>query len=470
MKPPDRKGTSTPPAAIADRPPWPLVVSVVTGTMLNPLNSSMIAVALLGLSMDFRISISTATWLISGFYLGGAVGMPLMGRMADLFGPRRVFGLGLALVGLTGAVAPLAPSAGWLLAVRVVQAFGTAAPYPAGLAMIRARDRRGRAPAAALGAITIAASVSAALGPILGGVLVALAGWRAIFLFNVPVVVVGLVMAWMWLPPDRPPPLSSFGTVARSRWASLHRLDVLGVGLFGGVMAGLLTFLLSVSSRPLWPLLALAVLAAVLLIGHESRTDTPFLDVRLLAANRPLVGVYAQFLAVSLAFYAIFFGLPLWLEEARRFGPGATGLLLMPLAAVGVLVTPIATRVIERSGPRPSLILGSALLLAGALALLLVGGATPIPVLLAVAVLLGVPNGLNNLGLQAALYDAAPAASMGTASGLFQTFRFTGAILSTAVIGVALGQGATSEGLHTLAAVIAAVSALLLVASIRMGR
>ena len=140
-----------PPAAVADRPPWRLVGGVVTGTMLNPLNSSMTAVALLGLSMDFRVSIGTATWLISGFYLGGAVRMPLMGRLADLVGPRRVFSLGLALVGLTGVVAPLAPSAGWLLAPRVVQAFGTAAAYPAGLAIIRARDQRGRAPAAALG-------------------------------------------------------------------------------------------------------------------------------------------------------------------------------------------------------------------------------------------------------------------------------------------------------------------------------
>ena len=66
---------------------------VVTGTMLNPLNSSMIAVALLGLSMDFRVSTGTPTWLTSGFYLGGAVGMPLMGRLADLVGPRRLFSL-----------------------------------------------------------------------------------------------------------------------------------------------------------------------------------------------------------------------------------------------------------------------------------------------------------------------------------------------------------------------------------------
>src|SRR5262249_29267906 len=114
---------------------------------------------------------------------------------------------------------------------------------------------------------------------------------------------------------------------------------------------------------------------------------------------------------------------------------------------------PLAVRLIDRAGPKPCLILGSALLLAGSLALLLVDAVTPIQALLAVPLVLGIPNGFNNLGLQAALYETAPAASMGTAAGLFQTFRFTGAILSTAVIGIVLGQGASGGGLHTLAAV-----------------
>src|SRR5262249_26348411 len=99
------------------------------------------------------------------------------------------------------------------------------------------------------------------------------------------------------------------------------------------------------------------------------------------ATGRECGWVYAQFLAVSLVFYAIFFGLPLWLEQDRHFGPGTTGLILLPLAAVGVLVTPLAVRLIDRAGPKPCLILGSALLLAGSLALLLVDAVTPIQAL-----------------------------------------------------------------------------------------
>jgi len=449
--------------------PWRLVGAVSAGTLLNPLNSSMIAVALLSLSADFRVSTVTVTWLISGFYLAGAIGMPLMGRLADQFGPRRIFSLGLLIVGLTGVLAPLAPSFGWLLGIRIVQAFGTAAAYPAGLAIIRAHDRGSRAPATALGALTVAGSVSAALGPVLGGGLVALAGWPAIFLVNVPVVVVGLVLARRWLPADSESGAAS-SREAQPRWAAVRLLDLPGVVLFAAMLAGVLGFLLSLSGRPLWLLLPLAVVAALLLLLREYRVASPFLDVRLLVANRPLLGIYLQFAAVNFVFYSVFFGLPLWLEEARRFAPDTAGLLLLPVAGVGVLVTPLAARIINRSGPRVTLIAGAILLLVGSLLLFLFDNSTPVPVLLAVAAVLGIPNSFNNLGLQATLYDVAPAGQMGAVGGLFQTFRYIGAILSTALIGLVLGPSATSDSLHTLAVVIAAVSALLVVTSIALRR
>jgi MFS family permease len=461
----ERRADETAPVALR----WRLVGAVLAGTLLNPLNSSMIAVALLDLSRDFGITIATTTWLVSGFYLGGAIGMPLMGRLADLFGPRRIFGLGLVLVGATGALAPLAPAFGWLLAIRIAQAFGTAAAYPAGLAIFRARDRRGRAPTAALGAISIASSVSAALGPVLGGGLVALAGWPAIFLANVPVVALALVLARRWLPAD-PAPRAVAAGAWRPRWAAVRMLDLPGVLLFSGLLACLLGFLLSLSGPPQWPLLALAALAALLLLRREYHVTTPFLDVRLLVANRPLVGVYAQFAAVNIVLYAVFFALPLWLEEARGFAPGTTGLLLLPVSGVGALATPLAARLIDRSSPRLSLIVGSALLLAGSLLLLLLDATTPLPALLAVGVVLGIPNGFNNLGLQAVLYETAPAQQMGAAGGLFQTFRYTGAVLSTALIGLVFGVNATSASLHTLAVLLAVVSGALVMASIRTGR
>lgn len=456
--------------------PWRLVGAVVAGTLLNALNSSMIAVALLSLQDNFRVSTITVTWVISSYYLAAAIGMPLMGRLADQFGPRRIFCVGLLLVGLTGIVAGFAPSFGWLLGIRVAQALGTSAAYPAGLAIFRARDPRGRTPANALGAISIASSVSAALGPVLGGFLVAFAGWQAIFLVNLPFVVVGLALALLWLPADATG-MTAHHTdsgLAESRWAGFwmvaRQADLPGILLFSAMLASLLGFLLSLGSALLWPLVPVAVATGVLLVWRERNAGTPFLNIRLLTANRQLVMVYAQFAAVNVVFYTAFFGLPLWLEQARRFNADTAGLLLLPIAGVGIVVTPFAARLINRSGARPSLIIGAVTLLAGSLLLLLFGPDTVVIVLLAVGAVLGVPNGFNNLGLQAALYEHAPPDQMGAAGGQFQTFRYIGATLSTALLGIVFGSAATSTGLHTLAVALAGISALLVVASLTRGR
>jgi len=446
---------------------------VLAGTLLNPLNSSMIALVLVLIQSDFRVSMATASWLLSGFAMAAAVAQPLMGRLADLFGPRRIFCIGLLLVGVASVLAPRAPAFGWLIACRMLQACGTSAAYPAGLAIIRAGDPQGQAPAGTLGAINITSSVSVALGPVLGGFLVARTGWPAIFLVNVPITAVGLMLAWHWLPADVTPGRATLGA-APSRLAVvravLRRVDVPGMVLFSGMLASFLAFLLSLSGSPRWPLLLVALLAAALLVRRERGVVEPFLNVRMLAANRPLIGVYAQFAGVNIVLYAVFFSLPLWLERVRGFDSGMAGLLLLPVAGVGILATPVAARLISSSGPGPALITGAGLLTIGSLLLLVCNATTPVSVLLAIGVVLGIPNGFNNLGLQAALYEHAPSQHMGAAGGQFQTFRYVGAILSTSLLGLAFGTTVTSHGLHLIAYVLACISGLLLVASITTRR
>jgi MFS family permease len=446
---------------------------VLAGTLLNPLNSSMIAVVLVLIQSHFRISVATASWLLSGFALAAAVAQPVMGRLADLFGPRRIFCTGLLLVGVASGLAPFAPAFGWLIACRMLQAFGTSAAYPAGLAIIRTINPQGQAPASTLGAITITSSVSVALGPVLGGFLAAWAGWPAIFLINIPITAVSLILAWRWLPADAAPSHATMGTTPSQRAvvrAVLSRVDVPGIALFSGMLVSFLAFLLSLSGRPLWLLLPVALSAALLLVRRERRVAEPFLNVRMLAANRPLVSVYAQFAGVNIVFYAVFFSLPLWLERVRGFDSGLAGLLLLPVAGVGILATPVAARLISRSGPGPALLFGACLLTAGSLLLLACNPTTPVSVLLAIGAVLGIPNGFNNLGLQAALYEHAPAQHMGAASGQFQTFRYVGAILSTSLLGLAFGTTVTSNGLHMIAYVLAGISGLLLVVSMTTRR
>jgi len=182
--------------------PPKVIAPLALGTLLNPLNSSMIAVALISLDREFRVGVGSATWLISGFYLAACVSQPLMGRIADQYGPRRVFLAGLVIAGVAGVAAIAAPGFWWLVGCRVLQAIGTSAAFPAGLALIR-RIAGQAPPAGTLATLGITASASAALGPVLGGLLVAVAGWRGVFAVNIPLSVIGFAMALWWLPRDQ---------------------------------------------------------------------------------------------------------------------------------------------------------------------------------------------------------------------------------------------------------------------------
>lgn len=441
--------------------PRRVVLAIVLGTLLNPLNSSMIAVALVELHRDFKVDLGTSTWLISGFYIAGAIGQPLMGRLADLLGPRRVFLTGVAVAGLVALAAPLSPNFGTLIAARVVQAFATSTAYPSGLGMIRAAAGGGRIPAQALAMMSVAASVSAALGPTIGGFVLSIGGWQGIFLVNVPITALGVVLGLRWLP--APPPSDAAG-------AGLAGLDVPGVLLFAATLTALLGGLLSLGSPVAWLLLASVPVIAAALAWRELRTASPFFDLRLLAANPVLIGVFAQFAATTFVFYTLFFGLPIWMEEIRGFDARTAGLLILPVTGLGVIATPIAAELISRRGTRVSLVIGSAVLAAGTALLFTFGPTTPVLGLVAAAFVLGLPNGFNNMGLQAALYAAAPPERTSWAGGQFQTFRYVGAIFSATLLAAVFRQRASTEGLHAMAVLLVAVSIALVIASVGLRR
>ncbi len=442
---------------------WRLIVPVVLGTLLNPLNSSMIAVALVPLHNDFHVELGTSTWLVSSFYLTASVAQPLMGRLADLFGARRIFLIGITMAAAVALLAPLSPSFGWLVAARAIQALATSTAYPSGLGLIRAASSGGRVPAQALAVISMAASVSAGVGPTIGGLVISFAGWQGIFLVNLPIAVAGIVLGLRWLPAPPPPDAARVG---------LARIDLPGVVLFGGTLTALLAGLLSFGSRQGWLLLLAVPILGALLALWEMRVKTPFFDLRLLAVNPALVSVFVQFAAVTFVFYSYFFGLPIWLEEVRGFDAKTAGLLILPVTGLGVLMTPIAASLIGRAGSRPSLIIGSVFMCAGSALLLTFGPSTPVITLIAVAIVVGVPNGFNNMGLQAELYNLAPLERISWAAGQFQTFRYVGAILSATLLGAIFRQRATTSGLHSIAIVLVVVSVALIVASVagRQGR
>lgn len=430
----------------------------------------MIAVALVDLRRTFGLDFTTASWLIGSYYLASAVGQPVLGRVGDVLGRRRVFLAGLGVVAVASIAAPLAPTFGWLVAARVLQALGTSALFPSGVGIVRATFGPGQA--RALGVLSVFASVSAGVGPTLGGYLVGWSGWPAIFLVNLPIVAVSAVLAWRSLPRDHGEP---------GAWA---RLDQTGAVLFSGGLLGGLWFLMSLSGRPAWAGLAAAVVLGTLFVHRELRmtgpqqagepvrplAPEPFMGVRALGANRRLVAVYGGNAVVNVVFYAVFFGVPSYLQQADGRSPEQAGVIMLPLAALGVLSTPVLARVIERWGARPVLVGGGAALVLACVGLLFVTPSWSGWAMAGLLGVLGVANGATGLSLQVAMYDAAPKGAAGAASGLFQTSRYLGTILATTALAIAFGQVVDTARLHALASGLVVLAGVLTLGAVALGR
>lgn len=181
-----------------------LLPPMMLGSVLNPVNSTIIAVTLIPIGDALGAPPSRTAWLVSALYLATALGQPVMGRLIDIFGPRRLFLVSTSLVGVAGVVGTLAPNLGVLIASRVLLGFGTCAGYPAAMALVRSEaERTGQdSPGGVLTALAVANQTIAVLGPLLGGLLIGLGGWRTTFALNVPLAAVAVLLGLLRLPKE----------------------------------------------------------------------------------------------------------------------------------------------------------------------------------------------------------------------------------------------------------------------------
>lgn len=422
-----------------------LLLPMVLGSVLNPVNSSMIAVALVPIGVAFGAPPAETVWLVSALYLATAVGQPVIGRLVDMYGPRRLYLAGTALVGVAGLLGALAPSLGVLIAARVLLGFGTSAAYPAAMRLTRTEaERTGQdSPAGVLTALAVANQTVAVVGPALGGLLIGLGGWRAVFTVNVPLSAACLVLGALRLPRSE----------TRRRG-----LDVPGMALFAVLLVALMLFLTQPRADR-WYLPVLSAAAATGFALRELRVPDPFVDLRVLGGNGPLLATYLRQLLGYTTAYAFMYGYTQWLEQGRGLGPSTAGLALLPLSAAALTASALTGR---REAVRAKLITGSVLQLAGCAVLLLVGDRSPLWLLLGVGVLLGVPQGLIGLATQTALYRQADPERIASAAGLLRTFMYLGALGASAATAAFYPHRADTAGLHGLALFMFAGSALLL--------
>ena len=407
------------------------------------------------ISRGLGVSASRAAVLVAAVYLATAIGQPTMGKLGAHVGHRRILVFGMVLTIAGGILGGLAQSLEVLVISRVVVGLGTSAGYPNSMALIRHRAERpgASAPGSVLGLLAIAGQVTVAVGLPLGGVLVGVFGWRWALLVNVPFALAGLMMMLAWIPPDGP-------RRENDGRRTLAILDVAGIVLFAGCITSLLLFTRSIEHpQPDWVALAVAVAAAVALVAWEMRAMTPFFDVRALGENRALSRTYIRNGITMLGGYCVTYGLTLWLQEAKGVSATSAGLIMLPMAAVGVLITrPVSRRNLVR-GP---LIAGAVASLLMAVMLSRVTLATPLVVIVAATMVLGLMLGLCGTGNQAALYVQSSSAHISTAAGLLRTFMSFGAIASSTVVSLSYSDGVSDHGLHEISLILIATSVVVL--------
>ncbi|ATF12163.1 MFS transporter [Brevibacillus sp. HB1.4B] len=444
-----------------------LMISVGLGILLNPLNSSMISVAIPRLQDVYRLDFTVVSWIIFSFYIASAIAQPVMGKASDLFGRKKIFLTGLVVSFVASILAPLSPNFGWLIVFRIVQSIGTSMMVAVGMAIVRIHITEKQA--TALSVLSIFLSGAAAIGPFVGGVLLHYWDWSAIFLINIPFVVASLLVAWRMIPKDESA-ASAAHNMSFRKWLDL--IDATGIVLFAvGLVASLVGLLSAKSSGHVswWHIMVggIGLITLGAFVRHELKTTSPFIPLRTFAKYPAMTWVNIEFMLVNVLFYSLFFGLPSYLQMVRHVSEFHTGILMLSLGLCSLVVSPLAGRWIDQSGPRPALLVSAILMTFGSLWLVTFNQDSHVISVCVALAAFGISNGLNNVGMQAALFKSSPKEIIGVASGLFQTSRYLGTILSSLLIGIVMGDKFSAEGLQALGIILTTIALSLVLMSWR---
>ncbi|GAA4382198.1 MFS transporter [Brevibacterium pityocampae] len=461
------------------------------GTMLNPLNSTMITVAVIAIAGDLGATFVEVSWVVTVFYLVSCTAQPVLGRFADRYGPQRIFVSGMLVVLIAAVWGSLARDIVGLSAARGLLALGTACAYPSAVNLLGRWVRPGPDSVRALGGIQVVNFLGMALGPALGGLALALFDWSAQFWLNIPLALGAGIIVALAAPRDsaRGYSAASTGPAAeapadapgadtsapggtrdgtdrggrgprRGLLAVFFTADVPGVLGFSLAMSALILALLDSVPGMRAPLAVLAVGAGVLFVLWELRAPVPVLDLRALRANPALLMVLLQFGLFNVVFYLVLFGFPPFLEAVVGMPVAQVGLCMAALAVVSASMVAPATRLLGRWGLRRFLVLGSAILLLGVVVLLPIGTGSAWWLSALALVLLGVPYGLIPLGLNQAMFTAARVGAAGVAAGLFQLARYLGAVVAMVIMAVIVGDAISPAGWMSLVVAMIVVTGL----------
>ena len=404
---------------------WWTLAAVAFGLFMIMLDNTVVNVALPSIAADLHISISELEWIVTGYALVFAALLITGGKLADMFGRRRIFIIGLAIFSLASLACGLAPNAGFLIGARGVQGVGAALMSPATLSIITATfppKQRGQA-------IGIWAGVSAlalAIGPLVGGLIVDNIGWNWIFFVNVPIGALGIVVSQLVIKESR--------DTSHEQSIDLPGLLTSGLALFA------LSYGLIEGNRHGWAsgeILGLFAAAAMLLAAFivlESRQRLPMLDLSLFKIPS-FVGANTVALLVSLGMFGVFFFISLYVQNILGYSPTKAGAVFLPMTVLIIFIAPVAGKLSDRIGGRWLMGGGMTLLGISLLFYQRAGLHSGFWTLLPALVLGGIGMAMTMSPMTSVAMGSVPTDKAGVGSGVLNSFRQIGGALGIAVMG-----------------------------------
>lgn len=422
------------------------LLGVAGGSILLPLNSTMLAVALPSIMNEFHVGAGTVSWLVTLYLATVAIALPASGSLGDRFGHRRMFILGVAAFAVTSLIGAVARSFPMLVAARVLQAASGAGITPNAVSLVRSfapEDRRG----GSFGVFDMLISTSAALGPLVGGLLVAGFGWRSLFVIAVPIAMLSASIVTAVVPSVRP------------RREARPPLDLAGLALLS---TSLLALLLALSAarggdrREWWPVAAAVALGA-LFVRHELRAPAPAVNVRLFRV-RPFAAAVVAVLGATIILHATMILIPILTQSLMRASARASGVALLGISALSAITAPFGGRLSDRLGRRGLAVAGSLCMAIGLGALWWGTGRATTAQVGGLLGLVGIGFGLSGPARQTSAIESVPEDSTGMAAGAYYTSRYVGGVLGASLAGAMLGDAMTFATVAGAFAVLALVA------------
>lgn len=409
---------------------------IVLGTcclslLLVTMDMTIVNVALPSIRSDLHASVEGLQWAIDGYTVVVASLLMLSGSLADRFGRRRTFQIGLAVFSLGSLACSLAPTAAVLVAARVLQAIGGSMLNPVAMSIVANTFPDAKERARAIGIWGAVFGISMAAGPLLGGALIDSLGWRSIFWINVPIAAVALVLTARFIPESR---------AERPRSLDLGAQALIIVGLFALTAAVIELRTGGFASGPARLGFAVVVLAGLALAAWEMRQIEPLVDIRLFRSSG-LGGAMSLAVLSFASFSAFLFLNALYLQEARKLSAAEAGMATLPIALALVVSSPLSGRLVAAGRRRLAIGLSGAAMASGALLLTRLANDTPMPLLMAAYATFGIGIGSIGAPVNTAAIAAVPPSHAGLASAMASTSRQVGVGLGVALAGALAGTG-----------------------------